>query len=49
MKKDPSTLMLYTVMKNLKGLGYLLKVILVNVLCIAFVVGSINLKTALIC
>ncbi|KAK4435883.1 hypothetical protein Salat_0751900 [Sesamum alatum] len=26
MKKDPSTLMLYSVMKNLKGLGYLLKI-----------------------
>ncbi|KAL3838248.1 hypothetical protein ACJIZ3_022839 [Penstemon smallii] len=26
MKKDPSALMLYSVMKNLKGLGYLLKI-----------------------
>ncbi|KAL2555557.1 UDP-Glycosyltransferase superfamily protein [Forsythia ovata] len=26
MKKDPSSLILYTVMKNLKGLGYLLKI-----------------------
>ncbi|CAI9767493.1 unnamed protein product [Fraxinus pennsylvanica] len=26
MKKDPSTLMMYTLMKNLKGIGYLLKI-----------------------